>query len=108
MSAQISQMHQEVTKVFSKLVIRMVRKPRSPNWVLLLPKGVFVPDLPVFKKSKIPVRKASTNNGLHMHGVLLANRWGRLDITLDLHFQEKRATYQTGKISDDRCQKDRL
>ena len=98
MSTQISQMHEEVTKVFSKLVTRMVRKPRSPNWVPLLPKGVFVPDLPVVKKTKVSVREASTNNGLHMHGVLLAHRWGRLNIPLDLHFEEKRATYQTGKI----------
>jgi len=98
MSTQISQMHQEVTKVFSKLVTRMVRKPRSPSWVPLLPKGVFVPDLPVVKRAKVQIRDASTNNGLHMHGVILANRWGRLPDPLDQHLQEKRATYLTGKI----------
>lgn len=98
MSTQISQMHREVTKVFSSLVTRMIRKPRSPNWVPFLPKGAFVPDLPVFKKSRILVPDASTNNGLHMHGVLLANRWGRLTDPLDVHFREKRATYLTGKI----------
>jgi hypothetical protein len=73
MEAQISQMHQEVTKVFSKLLTRTVRKPRSPISAALLPKG----DLPILKRSKIPVRDATTNNGLHMHGVILANRWGR-------------------------------
>ena len=76
----------------------MVQKPRSPVWVPLLPKGIFVPNLPVFKKSKVPVQDVSTNNGLHMHGVLVAHRWGRLTNPLDLHFQQKRATYVTKKI----------
>ena len=53
---QITQMHQEVTKLFSKLITRMVGKPRSPAWIPLLPKGIFVPDLPVVKRIKTPLR----------------------------------------------------
>ena len=45
-NSQIIQMHQEVTTLFSKLITRMIRNPRSPTWVPLLPKGLFVPDLP--------------------------------------------------------------
>ena len=76
----------------------MVRKPRSPTWAPLLPKGLFVPDLPVFKWTKTPILDVSTNNGLHMHGIILANRWGRLTDPLDVHFRDKRATYVAGKI----------
>ena len=98
MNSQITQMHQEVTTLFSKLTTRMVRKPRSPTWAPLLPKGLFVPDLPVFKWTKTPILDVSTNNGLHMHGIILANRWGRLTDPLDRHFRDKRATYVAGKI----------
>ena len=76
-NSQIAQMHQEVTKLFSKLVTRMVRKPRSPAWVPLLPKGIFVPDLPVVKRTRTPLKDVVTNDGLHMHGIIVANRWGR-------------------------------
>jgi hypothetical protein len=98
MDSQITQMHQEVTALFSKLVKRVVRKPRSPAWVPLLPKGIFVPDLPVFKRTKTPLNDVVTNNGLHMHGIILAHRWGRLTDPLDVHFSEKRRTYVAGKI----------
>jgi hypothetical protein len=97
-NSQITQMHQEVTSLFSKLITRMVRKPRSPTWAPLLPKGIFVPDLPIFKWNKSSLVDASTNNGLHMHGIILANRWCRLAEPLDHHFQEKRNTYVAGKI----------
>ena len=98
MSTQVSQMHQEVTKAFSKLVTRMVRKPRSPSWAALLPKGVFVPDLPVVKRTKTPLKDVVTNDGLYMHGIIVANRWCRLIDPLDCHFREKRRTYAAGKI----------
>ena len=99
MDSQITQMHQEVTALFSKLVKRVVRKPRSPAWVPLLPKGIFVPDLPVFKRTKTPLTKdALMNDGLHMHGIILANCWGRLTDPLDVHFSEKRRTYVAKKI----------
>ena len=88
-NSQITQMHQEVTSLFSKLIMRMVRNPRSPTWAPLLPKGLFVPDLPVFKWNKTPILDVSTNNGLHMHGIILANRWGRLSDPLDVHFRDK-------------------
>ena len=60
LNSQITQMHQEVTRLFSKLVTRMVRKPRSPTRAPLLPKGVFVPDLQVFKWTKTPLVDVST------------------------------------------------
>ena len=96
-NSQIAQMHQEVTSVFSKLIMRMVRKPVITQ---VGPASFerFVPDLPVFKWNKTPVVDVSTNNGLHMHGIILAHRWGRLKDPLEHHFQEKRNTYVAGKI----------
>lgn len=97
-NSQITQMHQEVTFLFTKLITRMVRKPRSPTWAPHRPKGLFIPDLPVVKRIKSPLRDVITNDGLHMHGIVLANRWCRLTDPLDVHFREKRRTYVAGKI----------
>ena len=35
---------------------------------------------------------------MHMHGIILANRWNRLTDPLNRHFYEKRTTYVAGKI----------
>ena len=32
----------------------------------------------IYAWTKTPILDVSTNNGLHMHGIILANRWGRL------------------------------
>jgi hypothetical protein len=73
--AMVQQMHQELLRWYGRLATRTVRKPRSPVWIPFLPKGIFVPDLPVPKRSKQNIRDVSTNDGLHMHGIVVANRW---------------------------------
>lgn len=99
MEAQIAQMHLGATEMFRRLMTRMVRTPRSPRWAPLLPKGIFAPDLPVPKQgATTPLREPPANEGLHLHGVILANRSGRLKEPLDLHFQQKRAIYLTGRL----------
>ena len=84
--------------MFSKLVTRTVRDPRSPKMGPLLPRAVFAPDLPVTKHSPEPPRDPPTNDGLHMHGIILANRSGRLKEPLDQHFEQKRSTYLIGTL----------
>jgi hypothetical protein len=96
--AMVQQMQQELFKWYGRLATRMVRKPKSPVWAPLLPKGIFVPDLPVPKRSKRQLRDVLTNAGLHMHGLVVANRWGRLRATLDVHFAENLGTYLTSKV----------
>jgi hypothetical protein len=94
-------MHQEVETLYRRLATRMVRKPRSPKWAGLLPIGLFSPDFPVPKlrrSKKSTIRDVSINDGLHMHGIVLANRWGRVPIGLHEHFEQKMDQYQTGKI----------
>jgi hypothetical protein len=88
-------MEREVLRWYGRLATRAVRKPRSPEWAPLLPKGVFVPDLPVFKRSKQDLRDVVINDGLHMHGIVVANRFGRISEPLDEHFSKNLEKYLT-------------
>jgi hypothetical protein len=38
------------------------------------------------------------NDGLHVHGIVVANRLGRIHEPLDVHFQEKLNEYLTEKL----------
>jgi hypothetical protein len=38
------------------------------------------------------------NDGLHMHGIGVANRWGRIVEPLDVHFAEKMEEYLTSNL----------
>jgi hypothetical protein len=91
-------MEREIVRWYGRLATRTVRKPRSLKWAPLLPKGVFVPDRPVSKKSKQDLRDVVINDGLHMHGILVANRFGRISEPLDVHFAEKSKEYLTGNL----------
>ena len=95
---RIEQMHTEICRVYQKLATRAVRKPRSENWVHLLPKGIFFPDVPGYKKSEFKVGEVSVNDGIHMHGVMVVPKQTRLKERLDLHFLRKRNLYVGGKI----------
>jgi hypothetical protein len=96
--AKNQQMESEILRWYGRLATRTVRKPRSPKWAPLLPKGVFVPDLPVYKKSKQDLRDVVINDGLHMHGILVANRLGRISEPLDVHFADRLDEYLTGNL----------
>jgi hypothetical protein len=96
--AMVRQMHQQILRWYGRLATRTVRKTRSPAWIPFLPKGIFVPDLPVPKRSKQDIRDVSTNDGLHMHGIVVANRTRKLPETLDVHFEENLGTYLTSKL----------
>ena len=91
-------MEREILRWYGRLATRTVRKPRSPQWAPLLPKGVFVPDLPVFKRSKQNLRDVVINDGLHMHGIGVANRLGRIPESLDVHFAERLDEYLTSNL----------
>ena len=99
---KIIQMHQQVDRyLYRRLATKMVRKPQSLKWAHLLPIAIFIPDLPVPKfhqAKKLSIADVSINEGLHMHGIVLGNRWGRLQIGLDKHFETDMASYLTDKI----------
>jgi hypothetical protein len=96
--AMVQHMHQQLERWYGRLATRTVRKPRSPVWVPFLPKGIFVPDLPVPKRSKQDIGDVSTNDGLHMHGIMVATRTRKLPETLDVHFEENPGTYLSRKL----------
>jgi hypothetical protein len=96
--AIVHQMHQQLERWYGRLATRTVRKPRSSVWAPLLPKGIFIPDLPVPKRSKLGIRDVSINDGLHMDGIVVANRWARIPETLDVYFEENLGTYLTKKL----------
>jgi hypothetical protein len=96
--AMVRQMHQELLRWYGRLATRTVRKTRSLVWIPFLPKGIFVPDLPVPKRSKQDIRDVSTNDGLHMDGIVVANRWARIPDTLDAYFEENLKKYLTRKL----------
>jgi hypothetical protein len=99
--AKIIQMKQEVERIYNRLATRMVRKPKSPGWAGYLPIGLFVPELPVpklRKSKKSTIADASINNGLHMSGIVLGNRWGRVRTGLADHFAKFEDHYVNGKI----------
>ena len=96
--AMVQQMHQQLERWYGMLATRIVRKPKSPVWAPFLPKGIFVPDLPVPKRSKQGIRDVSLNDGLHVHGIVVANRWARMPGTLDDYFQENLQKFLFGKL----------
>jgi hypothetical protein len=85
------------------LRLSRLRKPSSPNWAGYLPVGVFVPDLPVPKygndQKKATIKDVTINHGLHMGGIVLANRWVR-NSDLAKHVEDKRKRYVTGIIRE--------
>jgi len=95
---KIVQMQQEITRLYGKLATKAVRKPGTPRWAPFLPMGVFFPDVLGLNGSKRRLPELVINDGLHVHGIVLANRWARLKEPLDLHFQQNRRYYRSKKV----------
>jgi hypothetical protein len=88
---KIYQMQQEISTVFPKIITRVVRNPTSSSKSQHLPIGLFLPDLPVYKKHKQAIPHIMVNDGLHVQGLVVATTKGRLKkvtIPLDLYFHE--------------------
>jgi hypothetical protein len=96
-TVKIDQMRQAATKMYTRLVTRMVRNPRSEQWRPFLPKAIFSTDLPIRKDGKRSVDDAIANNGLHMHGIILAHPNARVT-DLEEHFWTNRGVYKIDGI----------
>ena len=99
--SHLEKMKREINRLYNRLATRTVKDPRSPTLKRYLPVGIFVPDLPVGKykgKTKITLADASINDGLHMNGIIVANRWGKISTGLIKHFKDNRDCYTTGTI----------
>jgi hypothetical protein len=95
------QMYKEVERVHNRLGTRMVRKTWSPRHAVNLPIGIFLADFPVPKRrtgKKSTIEDVTINDGLHVGGIILANKRGRVRESLEKHFDHEKEVYETGKI----------
>ena len=71
-SKRTRMMTDEVCRMYSQLITRIIRDPTAPKYQQLLPYLMASPDLPVLKREiKASVRELTINGGLHFHGVLI-------------------------------------
>jgi hypothetical protein len=91
-SAVIGGMKDEVHRVYSTLLTRVHRKPRTAS-TDDLPILIGVMDLPVRKHNKSSGPLVLSNAGLHVHAVVLIPPASRLGESLADHFREKRGLY---------------
>jgi len=102
--ALMSQMSDEVDRVYSTFLTRVVRKPTSDllrYWDLSkykIPVLVAVPDRPVVKRSKQSLKDVQINNGLHMHGILVVPWQSRLRRDVESHFQKYEKMYVKNRL----------
>jgi hypothetical protein len=92
------QMNDEIERVYSTLITRVVRNPRSPFQSHLSPILIVVPDLPVRKRQKQPLNNLSINCGLHMHGILVMPPSSRLKQDVVSHFKEHESLYVKNRL----------
>ena len=86
-------MQDSICRFYSTLVTRVVRKPNSIHQLRLRPRMLSVPDYPIFKHSRIGVREATVNDGLHMHSILSVPLESRLKEDLISHVGRKSRMY---------------
>jgi hypothetical protein len=82
----ISRMKQEIQRVYSTLITRVQRKPRtaSPDELPILIGAV---DLPVYKSDRASSPLVRCNGGLHFHALILIPDRSRMSEPLQDHFQ---------------------
>ena len=97
-SSVLGQMRREIERVYSRLLTRFDRNPRSPAGFNRLPRMILFPDLPVFKWKKKSIRDVSINEGLHYSGIALTPPISRFRSTLDIHFSQEQDQYINEKL----------
>jgi hypothetical protein len=93
---RIRQMHKEIGIFYGKLASWVVRKPTSPKCAHLLPRGVFYPDGPCYKREKQTLRDVTINDGLHFHGIIIVPTKSRLKVPFLQHLRDKKRSYGRG------------
>jgi hypothetical protein len=102
-SSVISKMTDEVQRVYSTLVTRVHRKPKTaPNDEL--PVFVGAADLPVYKRDRSAIIPVFCNGGLHFHLLVLIPPGSRLKEPLAEHLEMNRDLYSGNGTSIQRIQ----
>jgi hypothetical protein len=88
------QMINEVQRVYSTFLTRVIRNPSRRSNQPRLPILIGSLDVPIYKRARIPFRDASVNEGLHAHAVLLVPAQSRLRESLPDHFRANDFLYR--------------
>ena len=95
---RLIQMNDEVQRVYSTFVTRVVRNPQSETNKPYLPFLITIPDRPVHKKAKQRLSDLKINNGLHLHGILCVPWTSRLKVNVPTHFKTQEAVYAKKRL----------
>ncbi len=90
--AVIQSMKDELHRVYSTLVTRTHRKPRTAS-ADELPVLIGAADLPVYKRDRDTSPLVLCNGGLHFHALLLVPPDTRLDAPVEDHFRANAEMY---------------
>jgi hypothetical protein len=93
---KLRQTHKNLARFYGKFASWVVRDPKSPKSAHLLPKAVFFPDVPCYKREKQALRDVKINDGLHFHGIILVPTRSRLKVPFLQHLRDKRKSYGQG------------
>lgn len=96
--ARLIQMNDEVQRVYSTFVTRVVRNPRSETNKASLPFLITVPDRPAYKREKQNLADLKINNGLHLHGILCVPWTSRLKVDVATHFKTNETIYVRNRL----------
>jgi hypothetical protein len=89
----LTKMMEEVDRVYSTFITRVVRNPNSPTQKASRPILIAVPDRPVFKHERLQLKDVKINEGVHMHGILLVPKRSRLKEGVKRHFKIHEKSY---------------
>jgi|SRR6266478_5226074 len=92
------QMKDEVDRVYSTFITRVVRNPHSEHQEHLRPILIAVPDRPVPKYEKQRLTDITINNGRHMHGILVVPWDCRLKWDVIAHFEKYKKLYVKNRL----------
>jgi hypothetical protein len=100
-------MRNEVQRVYSTLLTRVHRKPRTAP-TDELPVFIGAADLPVYKGDRSAIPTVSCNGGLHFHVLALMPPASRLKGSLTDHFKKKQDLYVSSGTSIQRIHVERV
>ena len=92
------QMKDEVDRVYSTFITRVVRNPNSKHQKYLRPILVAVPDRPVAKHGKQRLTDVTINDGRHIHGILVVPWDCRLKRDVRAHFEQYSKLYVKNRL----------
>lgn len=89
----LRRMEREIQRIYARMLTRLIRNPRSQRSRNQLPVWIAVPDYPVPKHRKQPLRRVVVNDGLHWHVICLIPPLVRIKTCLVAHLERFQKVY---------------